>query len=99
MSYFSICFITFILVFVSMSTNTTIASQDVYVLQDDGTIISAEGVVDIRNAIRKFYATYPNKDVYDFLSFFMTANDPVQPHYHFPVKNDISGIGQSIFDS
>jgi hypothetical protein len=77
----------------------TSATQNVYILQDDGTIISANGVVDIGNAIRKFYAVYPDKDIYDFLSFFTTANDPTQPHYHFPVKNDISGIGLPISDS
>ena len=85
--------------FTFMSSRAALAAQNVYVLQDDGTIISAGNLVNIGNAIRKFYAVYPNKDVYDFLNFFTTANDPTQPHYHFPVKNDISGIGLPISDS
>lgn len=69
----------------------TLADRDIYVLVDDGNA----NVIEVAKA---FYKQYPNKDVYDFLSVFTTFPDQSSRSFHYPVKNEVSGIGHLIAD-
>ena len=80
------------------SDSTTNQDQHVYVLEDDGTIVSQENEVDLTKLVQAFYQRYPNKVHYDFLTFLSTFNDPTKAHHHIQVKNTDTGIGMYQFD-
>lgn len=69
------------------------ATLEVFVMQDDGTLVQSGNVVDVEAVSRKFYSLYPNKDNYDFLNIFTTFVDSSKPHLHYMVRNNVTGIG------
>lgn len=66
---------------------------DVFIIQDDGTLVQSGNIVDVEAVSRKFYSLYPSKDNYDFLSIFTTFLDSSKPHLHYIVRNNVTGIG------
>lgn len=68
-------------------------AADVFLIQDDGTLVQSGNIIDIEAVSRKFYSLYPDKDNYDFLSIFTTFLDSSKPHLHYIVKKDVGGIG------
>lgn len=67
-----------------------------------GEFFSTSIRVDYLGAIQAFYATHPNRDVYDFV-YFMTDFDfdlgGGAFAFYLPIRNDISGIGQDVGDN
>jgi uncharacterized protein (TIGR03437 family) len=64
---------------------------------------STNTTVDVVSVIQAFYATHPNRDVYDFLYLitdfnFSLGGDDVFAFY-LPIRNDVRGIGRSRPDS
>ena len=80
--------------------NTYFSSQDVYVIQDDGTLVLSTGQVDTTAVAKAFYRLNPSKtNTYDFLSIFSTFHDPYTVEYHDPVQNSVQGIGEATTSS
>jgi len=67
-------------------------SPDIFVIQDDGSIIQPDNYINIFQLARKFYSLYPDKDNYDFLNVFTTFDGSYKVAFHLPVKNEIRGI-------
>ena len=76
---------------------TSTLGTDVYYIEDDGTILQSNGYINFTSLSRKFYESYPDK--YDFLTFYPTFVDSAAPNYYLGVKNDVKGIGLSVFDN
>lgn len=72
----------------------TSSISDVFVMQDDGTLVQSGNIVDVEAVSRKFYSLYPNKDNYNFLNIFTTFVDTSKPHLHYMVRSDVQGIGR-----
>ncbi|MFH1170115.1 MAG: peptidoglycan-binding domain-containing protein [Candidatus Vogelbacteria bacterium] len=69
-------------------------SPDVFVMQDDGTLIQSTGQADPTAVAKKFYQLNPNKrNTYDFLSIFSTFHDTFTNDYHMTVHSNVNGIG------
>ncbi len=77
----------------------SLAAKNIFILNDDGTIIGQNDSVNVSSAISNFYKAHPDKDIYDFISIFNTFTDSTQPHLHYQVKNSVEGIGLGIFDA
>jgi hypothetical protein len=58
---------------------------------------SGIGVIDLETAALQFYSYF--RDDYDFLQIVFTMPSYAVNRYHFAVRNDVSGIGLSIFNN
>jgi hypothetical protein len=52
---------------------------------------------DVRTAVQQFYAYFP--DDFDFVQVVFSAPSYNGYRYHAPIRNDVSGIGQRIFNA
>jgi len=62
---------------------------------------STNVMVDVLGTVRAFYATHPNRDVYDFIYLVTDFNFTLGGNafaFYSPVRNPTGGIGQSAFD-
>ncbi|MBA4319005.1 MAG: hypothetical protein C0412_11455 [Flavobacterium sp.] len=75
--------------------NTSLTSfRNIFIIQDDGTLISSEGQVKPLSVARKFYyLNQDKKDVYDFLTLFTSFHDPNTVEYHMGLRNSVKGGG------
>ena len=63
---------------------------------------STTQTLDELNAIKAFYNAHPNQDVYDFAYVVLDFNYTLPGNafaYYSPIRNNVSGINQDIFDS
>jgi len=65
---------------------------DIFVIEDDGSIIQPDNYINIFQLSRKFYSLHPDKNDYDFLNVFTTFDGSYKVAFHLPVKNEIKGI-------
>lgn len=66
-----------------------------FVVEDDGTLISPQYQVRPLEVAKKFYNLNPDKkDSYDLLTLFTSFHDPNTVEYHMGLRNNISGIGR-----
>jgi len=56
---------------------------DVFIMQDDGTLIDPGNNVDLAVVAKKFYSSYPNQNYYDFLNISTTFSTQVANHLSF----------------
>lgn len=85
---------------VTIDTANSTSLSGVFVIQDDGTLINSNNVVDEKAVARKFYALNPNqKDNYDFLSIFTTFHDSSIVEHHDTIHSGVTGIGGVILSS
>ena len=74
--------------------NDNLALLDIFVIPDDGTLMTDDDI-DLRAAVRRFYALYPERDVYDFLNVITTTPTRTGAR-HVRVKDPVDtdrGIG------
>ncbi len=73
--------------------NYSETNKNVFIIQDDGSLIRSDNDVDIRAVARKFFSLYPDKkNNYDFLSIFTTFHKPSYIEIHDLVTNNVKGI-------
>lgn len=75
--------------------NSLTAFKNIFVILDDGTLISPQGQVQPLEVAKKFYNLNPDKkDAYDLLTLFTSFHDPNTVEYHMGLRNNINGIGR-----
>ncbi|NUQ56945.1 MAG: hypothetical protein HUT38_00385 [Candidatus Paceibacter sp.] len=67
--------------------------EDVFLMDDDGTLIDSDNKLIDKKIVEKFYTLHPQKTYYDFLSVFPSFEPGFQGAFHSIVKNDVKGIG------
>jgi hypothetical protein len=78
-------------------TLAPVVNNEIFVIEDDGTMINTDGSINAANITKKFYGE--NKDLFDFLVIY-TNYEQLQgsAEYAMSVKNDVKGIGLPISD-
>lgn len=82
---------------VSTTPPLTVLSPNVFQIEDDGTMITQSGTINRSSITKKFYQS--QSDVYDFLVIYNNDEELRGfPETAVLTKNDVRGIGISIFD-
>jgi hypothetical protein len=76
-------------------TSTAPLSNNVYTLEDDGSVFLSDGSMDLQKVSKLFYLKYPDK--YDFINVF-TNYSVTSNNVHFTAQNHVKGIGSPLFD-
>lgn len=73
----------------------TLADETIAVIENDGTMIHADGWVNTEKIVRRFYANH--SDAFDFIVIFTTQWHP-RPvsEYSVLARNDVTGIGRQV---
>ncbi len=71
---------------------TSLASNNIFVINDDGTLIKGDAVDDATVA-KKFYTLYPSRTDYDFLNIFTTSHGSASVEHHNIINNGVTGVG------
>lgn len=81
--------------------NSLTVSKNIFVIRDDGTLITPQGQVQLFEVAKKFYSLSPDKkDTYDFLTLYNAFHDPISgAENHASLSNNVKGIASNAYPS